>query len=265
VEAGAVELDALVTRLRGAGEERMDLVGISTGGQVVRFFAGHAGAAVRRAVYVGAPQRGTFDALASMHRGWRFAPGGKLFSPAEAALCQTCFDALPHPDDRVFTDTAGRTLDVALHDAETWARLGLHADARAAGFRARLERARDLHRTLDRLPHAVDAVIIGGRHLPTPARAVVIEGRARLPPLAPRRDDPFVGYTYVPGDGELSDASLCALPGVGPERVWYATPSSHGRLPADPKVHALVLEALLATDRKIHETRLGRSLRVVPP
>src|SRR5580693_1991336 len=38
VEAAAFELDALVTRLRGAGEERVDLVGISTGGQVVRFF-----------------------------------------------------------------------------------------------------------------------------------------------------------------------------------------------------------------------------------
>ena len=263
VEAAALALDALVARLRGAGDERVDLAGVSTGGQIVRFFAGHAGAAVRRTVYVGAPQRGTFDALASMHRGFRFAPGGKLFSPAEAALCQTCFDALPHPGERVFTGDDGRQLDLDLYDAAVWARLGLHADAGTPAFQARLDRACAVHRTLDTLPHPAEAVIIGARHLPTPARAVVIEGRARLPPPAPRRDDPFVGYTYAPGDGELGDASLRALPGVTPERVWYATPSAHGKLPSDPRVHELVLEALLATDRPIRETPLGRSLRVV--
>lgn len=265
VAAAAERLADLVGRLRGAGDERVDLIGVSTGGQIVRWFVGQGGGPmVRRVVYAGAPQRGTFDALASMHRGFRFAPGGKLFSPGEAALCQTVFDALPHPGERVFVDESGAPLDLDLYDAGVWARLGLFEPSRSPGFQDRLDRARAFHSALDGLPHPDGAVVIGARHLPTPVRMVVAGSRARVPPPAPRPDDPFVGYSYAPGDGELSEASLRALPGLTPERVWLATPPAHGKLPSDPEVHALVLEALLATDRRIPETKLGRSLRVVP-
>lgn len=266
VIAGAEALADLVARLRGAGEERVDLISVSTGGQIVRWFTGTGGArAVRRSVYIGVPQRGTFDALASMHRGFRFAPLGKLFTPAEAALCQTCFDALPHPDERIFADEAGKALDLDLYDAAVWTRVGLSRSARAPGFQASLERAREVHRRMDALPvEHTDAFVIGARHRPTPARVIVARGRARIPPPAPRADDPLVGYSYVPGDGELSEASLAALPELDPARLWFATPPSHSKLPSDPTVHELVLEALLATDRPIVETRLDRNPRSLP-
>jgi hypothetical protein len=46
------------------------------------------------------------------------------------------------------------------------------------------------------------------------------------------------------------------LPGLDPQRVWFVEPDEHRTLPADRDVHRLVLEALLATDRAIPETRL---------
>lgn len=263
--AGAERLADLCERIRGAGEERVDVIGISTGGQLVRWFVAHGGdRAVRRAIYVGTPQRGTFDALACMHRGFRFAPGGKLFTPGEAAACQTTFDALPHPADRVLVDQSGAPLDLDLYDASVWARLGLVGEA-TPDFQARLDRARAFWQALDRAPHGADAVVIGAGHLPTPARAVVIDGEARVPPPSPRPDDPYVGYTYAPGDGELSLASLRALPGLDPRRLWLSCPPAHHRLPSDPGVHDRILEALLATDRHIPGTKLERSLPVIQP
>src|SRR5262249_54279812 len=156
-------------------------------------------------------------------------------------------------------DERGRPLDLDLYDASTWRRLGLAPDA-GSRFQERLDRAAALHRALEQAPAPPDALVIGARHLPTPSRAVVVSGRARLPPPPPRRDDPFVGFPSAPGDGEPPEASLSALPGQDPRRLWFATPEAHHRLPSDPGVHDLVLEALLATDRTILDTKLQRSL-----
>lgn len=260
---GAAALARELAKLRGAGDERLDVVALSTGGLVARaYLAEHGGAAIRRLVYVGAPQRGSFDALACLHRGFQFAPAGKRFSPAEAAVCQITFDALPHPDERVFVDNAGRALDLAHHDAATWTRLGLAAVDDA--FAAKLERARELHRRLDAARHDVDAYVIGARHLPTPARVRVDGGRGHVPAPRPAPTDPFVGLTYVPGDGELSATSLAAVPGLDPQRVWFAEPSKHGALPSDPAIHRLALEALLGTARAIPKTDL-KKLAVLRP
>lgn len=286
IVAGARALADLIARIRGFGDERVDLVGVSSGGVVLRAYLGYggedplAGAAptpaaartVGHVVYVGAPQRGTFDALACLHRGFRFAPAGRLFSPREAAGCQISWDALPHPDDRVFVDEAGAPLAIDLYDPATWERLRLGDPATAAERPACLARALALHRALDRaaaLP-APDAYVIGAWHLPTPVRALVRRGGAEagayIPPPVPRKDDPYVGYLYRPGDGELPEPSLRALPGVAPDRVWEVGPKAHAAFASDAGVHRLVCEALLATDRFIPPTdlRKTKSLPLAP-
>src|SRR5262245_28915204 len=220
IVAGARALADLIAGLRGFGDERVDLIGVSSGGLVLRTYLGYggddplAGAApnpdvartVGRPVYVGAPQRGSFDAVACLHRGFRFAPAGKLFSPSEAAGCQISWDALPHPDDPVFVDEDGAPLAIDLYDPATWQRLGLGDPATADERPGCLARAFALHRALDRaaaLP-APDSYIIGAWHLPTPARVLVRRGGAgvHIPPPVPRKDDPYIGYLYRPGDGE---------------------------------------------------------------
>ncbi len=283
VVAGARALADLVARLRGFGDEHVDLIGFSTGGLVVRTYLGYGGEdpvagaapdpeaarAVGRVVYVGAPQRGSFDALACLHRGFRFAPGGKLFNAREAATCQIAWDALPHPDDPVFVDEEGAPLAVDLYDAATWDRLALGDPATATERPDFLARARALHRALDRaaaLPHP-DVYVIGGRHLPTPARVLVRRGGGvHMPPPVPRKDDPYVGYLYCPGDGELPEPSMRALPRVPPDRIWEVGPKGHAAFASDPGVHRLVCEALLATDRFIPSTdlRKTKSLPLAP-
>ena len=277
VVAAAGLLADLVASLRGAGEEKVDLLAISTGGSIARTFlafgaddprdgrdpSGAGARCVRRVVYVGSGQRGNFDAIACLHRGYRFAPGGKLFSGRDAAESQTTWDALPRPEEPLFVDERGAALDHSIYDLTTWERLGLRAGA--PGMAERLDLARRLHDALAKPAPHPDAVVIGARHLPTPCRIVVERGRRGLvPPPQPRKDDPYVGFSYTPGDGELSESSLRAVPGLPPSQLWFAKPRAHARLPADPEVHRLVLEALLATDRAIPETSLLKSgFRVV--
>jgi hypothetical protein len=282
IVAGARALAELVARLRGFGDERVDLIGVSTGGLVLRAYLGYGGGdpltdaptpdaarTVGRVVYVGAPQRGSFDAVACLHRGFRFAPAGKLFTAHEAAGCQISWDALPHPDDPVFVDEEGAPLAIDLYDPATWERLGLGDPGTAAERPGCLARALALHRALDRaaaLPQP-DAYVIGGRHLPTPARVLVRRGGGvHMPPPVPRKDDPYVGYLYRPGDGELPETSMRALPRVAPDRIWEVGPKAHAAFASDAGVHRLVCEALLATDRFIPPTdlRKTKSLPLAP-
>jgi hypothetical protein len=284
IVAGARALGDLVARIRGFGEERVDLLGVSTGGLVLRTYLGYGGddplagapptpdaaRTIGRVVYVGAPQRGSFDAVACLHRGFRFAPAGKLFSPSEAAGCQISWDTLPHPDDPVFVAEDGAPLAIDLYDPATWERLRLGDPATAAERPGCLARALALHRALDHaavLPHP-DAYVIGGRHRPTPARVLVRRGGAGVyvPPPVPRKDDPYIGYLYRPGDGELPESSLRALPRLPPERIWEVGPKAHAAFASDADVHRLVCEALLATDRFIPGTdlRKTKSLPLAP-
>jgi len=285
----AAQLEALVRSIRGVGSERVDLAAISSGGAVVRYFLAYGGADVlgdpapaaaarpegspaaswvRRVVYIGSPQRGTFGAPAHLHEGIVFIPGGKHFPSSELALCQTPFDYLPHPDDPVFVDETGRVLPHDIYDPETWIKLGLAGglkDIDVDDFDARLKRGRRLHAALDggagRHP---DTIVIGGRHQPTRARFLVSRGRAVLPDCDPDKNDPTICFTYVPGDGALPEASLRAAPGLEDDRLWLVTPKAHHLIPADPDVHRLLVEALLATDRRIAKTPLPRQGAELP-
>jgi pimeloyl-ACP methyl ester carboxylesterase len=260
VLAAAEELDRLVDRVRGASDDPVDVVCVSTGGLVVRAWLAAASARVRRVVYVGTPQRGSYMALDCLATGLKMAPGGRNFPPLEVARVQTVWDALPHPDEKVFIDEDGRALDIDHYDPAAWRRLGL--DPGVADLDDRLARARAAHAALDAgAARHPEAFVIGGRHLPTPSRLVVRAGRARMTPCTPQPDDPWVGLTYEPGDATLVARSLCAVPGLRREDAWFVTPKEHRMLPADRDVMRLCVEALLATDRAIPHTSLVRRPR----
>jgi hypothetical protein len=274
VADGAAALAALVDRLRGAGDEQVDLVCMSTGGLVARYYQAFGGAPlpevglpdasargaahVRRTIYIGTPHRGSFSAVSSSNDGFRFAPLGRMFTPDEIGALQINWDALPHPDDPLFVDDRGRVLDLDRHDAATWRRLGMPA-ARVPGLQHMLGRARRLRAALDAAGPAGDAFVIGARNWPTAARVLVTGGAGRIPACEPQTDDPCVGYLYEPGDSSLGAASLTALPGLDEQRVWWVKSREHIQLVSSPPVHRLVLEGLLATARAIPRTDLSRT------
>ena len=249
-DAGA-QLAQLLARLRGAGQERFDLVAVSTGGLVARWLVAQGNAPVRRIVYVGTPQRGSFSALWYLADGVQPAPWGKNFPGSAVARFQTSWDALPHRGEPVFVDQRGEPLPIDLYDPEMWNRLGL--DPGVADLPQRLEAAARLHRLLEGVTHP-DSFAIGARHLTTAGRCIVEDGRAKFPPCEPRPDDPRLRFAYEPGDSAVSERSLRALPELDEHRVWFAAPKEHRALPADPEVHRLVLEALLATERALAPT-----------
>jgi len=240
VTDAAERLADLVARVPGG---RVDLIAISTGGLVVRHYLADAAARAGRVIYVGTPQRGSFQAVSTLHEGVQMVPLGRRFSPSELAACKTCWDALPHPDDPLFIDEAGDPLEVSLYDPATWHRVKLGVPPAEIG--AHLERAQALHRRLDAAVPHTDSVVIGARHLPTLSRMPIIRGRAVLPACTPKRGDPLAPRLFEPGDSSLAARSLEALPGLDPRRVRTVTPAEHRMLPADHDVHRWSLDALL--------------------
>jgi len=251
-EAGE-QLAGFLQRLRGAGEERFDLIGMSTGGLVIRWLLAQEDAPVRRVVYVGTPQRGSLSALWYIAEGVRPAPLGKVFPGSAVARFQTAWDALPHREERIFVDEGGAPLEIDLYDPQTWHKLQL--GSAVPDLARRLETAARLHRTLADVTHP-DSFVIGARNQATVTRCIARSGRATFPPCEPRPGDPRLPFAYEPGDSAVPERSLRGLPGLDPRRVWFVEPDEHRSLPADREVHRLVLEALLATDRAIPETRL---------
>jgi pimeloyl-ACP methyl ester carboxylesterase len=244
-------LGELLSGLRGAGQERFDLLCMSSGGLVARWLLSKWPAAVRRVVYVGTPQLGSVTAFWYLADGIQVAPLGKSFSGEAVARFQTVWDTLPHPKDPAFVNETGEPLDFSLYDAGNWSRLGL-------GFpklQDRLDAAAALHYTIDEVSHA-DSFAIGARDLPTVSRCIVKEGRATFPPCEPRPGDPRLRFAFEPGDSSVSERSLGA--GIDPSHVWHVHIDQHRGLPAEPQVHRLALEALLATGRAIPLTLLGR-------
>jgi hypothetical protein len=239
VSDAAAGLRILMAQAAGASGRPVDLVAVSTGGLVARHAIAD-GAQVGRVVFLGTPQRGSFSALSYLVGGVRPAPLGRRFSPEELAACATAWDALPHPDEPVFVTAEGAPAALPLYDPRTWRELGLDGGRDVAG---QLERALRLHRRLDAMATQVDAVAIGARHLPTLARMIVRDGRARLPACSPRRGDPLVERLFEPGDGSVPARSVEGWPPVA--RMQAVTPALHRELPADPAVHQLVLGALL--------------------
>lgn len=254
----ASQLEDLVDRVSGRNKEPVDLLGVSSGGLVARYFlsrgsAGRAGSAqrqdlqqrVRRVMYVGTPQRGTFSALDVLANGSRPAPFGRVFAPAQLATMQTVWDLLPHPSERLFIDERGELLDFNLYDPDTWLTLGIVSLPKPE-LAARLAAAERLHETLDRGCAGGESVVVGARKMPTVVRVSVVQGRLRFPSCNPSGREPHGALLYAPGDGMTTESSLQGAPGLASRAVHWVETRQHRSLPTLPEVHRLLVESLLA-------------------
>jgi len=267
VADGAEELAKLIDRLRGGGDEQIDLVCVSSGGMVARYYLAVSQSSVgvgdvprpplpiRRVVYVASPQRGTFSALANAHEGIVLAPFGKRFNQQEVGSCQIIYDSLPHPDERIFIDERGEPLDLDHYDSSVWRELAL-GDHGLLGLQHRLDHAKKIHRTLDQLSTHPAAVVMGGAHVATPSRATVQNGKVFITDCCSIDDNPAGDRGYVPGDGSVPIASLL-LPEMEESAVWKITPQDHHMISKEPEVHRLTLEGLLTAECPIPAFHVG--------
>jgi len=284
----ARRLAQLVARVRGTADDKVDLVGISSGGTVVRAFLagawsddpdaaladpvlGPGVAAVRRVIYLGTPHRGSISALDYTQQGVGFFAGGKHFAamPLQTGVT-SIFDMMPSPDDRVFVDATGASLALDHLDPATWRELGLLGRDRPA-LADDLARSRRLHRAIaaaaDRHP---PAIAIAGRHKPTAARAVVDGGKVVFPCPECGDDRSRYPFAFTQGDGVVPEATLAAAPGLGADGPWWVEPEVHHRIATDAFVHPLVVEALLAPVKPVPRERYAwprnpQTRGVVPP
>lgn len=137
--AGAVELDALVERLRALrGDPRLqvDIVAHSAGGLLARYFVRYGGAdvldqtepvvtyaggrKVRQAVLIGTPNYGSVTALQRAITG--VPVGLARIQPETIATMPGMFQLLPHPDRTWMIDIQGRRIDLDLFNAAVWRR-----------------------------------------------------------------------------------------------------------------------------------------------
>jgi len=252
--SSAAALDDLIRRLRGAGDQRVDLLAISSGGVVARAYlagvhrdGGLGDDTVQRVLYLGAPQRGTFSAFTYSQEGFSFLARGKLFAAAPLRRRSPgLFDLLPHPSERIFVDRDGRSLDLDHLDPAVWRQLRL-AGAEETDLADRLARVRRLHAALDvAAARHPPSVVIAGRHRPTAARAVVDGGKVVLPCPECAGDARCYPYAFEAGDGAVPAATMAAAPGLGPDGPWWVEPRAHHRIATEPFVHPLVLDALLS-------------------
>lgn len=264
IATAARALARLVAQVRGAGGEQVDLIGISSGGVVVRAFLagawasepdpeaarrdpvlGPGMAAVRRVVYLGTPQRGAVSALEYTQSGAEaFAGGKKIAGPTLQAGMPAVFDLLPAPGEPVFVDGAGQALALDPLDPATWRALRLVGHGRA-GLAAELARSRRLHAAIAAAGRHPPAIAIAGRHRPTMAR-VVVDGETVAYPCACGGDREKYAFAFEPGDGVLPATTLAAAPGLGADGPWWVEPREHHRIATDAFIHPLVVEALLS-------------------
>ena len=250
---GALALASLIARVRGAGEEQVDLIGISSGGLVIRaFLAAEPSDAVHRIIYMATPQRGAISGLSYLHEGIRVvrqhADGRTL-----QRMVPSIFDMLPDPSERVFVDTSGRRLELDHLDPVTWRELRLAGHDRP-GLADDLARARETHARLANTA-SPPAIVIGDRHRPTPTRAVVDGNNVVMPCAACKGDVERYPYAFGPGDGVVPADTMAAAPGLATEAPWWVDTSEHARIATDAHVHPLVVEALLSPLRPVPRER----------
>lgn len=258
---GARALSTLIARVRGAGSEAVDLIGISSGGNVIRRFLagdpeedavlGPTIAAVERVVYLGVPQRGTVSAFKFLQEGLQI-----VRRRADAVAVQRAvpglFDLVPHPKERIFVDGRGDVLDLDHLDPAVWRELRLIGHDQP-WLGERLARARDTHARIEAAPHPA-AIVIADRHRATVSRVVIEDGRVMMPCACPG-DLARYPFAFAPGDGVITEASLGAAPGVGADGPWWVKASEHARTATDAHVHPLVVEALLAPHTPVPRER----------
>lgn len=284
----ARRLARLVAQVRGTSDAKLDVIGISSGGNVVRAFLagawaddpddaladpvlGPGVAAVRRVIYLGTPHRGSISAVDYTQQGVGFFSGGKHFPalPLHTGVT-SIFDMMPAPDDRIFVDGTGARLELDHLDPATWRELRMVGHDRP-GLVDDLARSRRLHRAVaaaaDRHP---PAIAIAGRHRPTMARAIVDGGKIVWPCPECGDDRSLYPFAFTAGDGVVPEATLAAAPGVGADGPWWVEPKVHHRIATDAFIHPLVVEALLAPVKPVPRERYAwprnpQTRGVVPP
>ena len=236
-----------VARIRMlTGAPRVYLVGHSLGGVVARYYLRYGGRdaagdrdcplgtgemrtainapggdGTARLVTLGAPHQGTAQAFRALIQDFN------LFGVVSLGLRRAVFtmplawELLPFadPDGRVslLVDQDGEER-VSLYDARTWiGREWLVGDATDPGRRRFVEmmlaRAATLHRRMaERNPaeEAVPRLVVGAGCRPTPARAIVADGKLEFLSRA-QSDNPLFARTTVPGDGVVSLASALGV------------------------------------------------------
>jgi hypothetical protein len=271
---GARELARLVARVRGTTDDRVDLVGICSGGPVIRTFLaggwrddpadaladpvlGTTPTAVNRVVYMGAPLRGSISSLDYLQGGVTMVWGGyRNHPPPLHEGIPAMFDMLPHDGERIFVDRTGAPLDLDHLDPRTWDELRfVGRDRRGlAGDLARVRRTHQLVRAAEaRHP---PSIVIADHHSPTTtARAVVDGGRVVFPCDEHAGDVERYPFAFAPGDGTIPEATLAAAPNQAPDGPWWIETSSHRDVASDPRVHPLVVEALLSPLKRVPRER----------
>lgn len=278
---GARELARLVARVRGASDDPVDLIGISSGGNVIRSFLagdpangpdadpvlGATTSAVRRVVYLGTPHRGNVGGFGYLVEGMQIV-GVRPDGPTLQRRCPAIFDLLPHPDERIFVDARGEPLDLDHLDPHTWRTLRLPGHDRPE-LADDLARARAHHLRIAGVPHP-PSIVIADRHRPTAARVIVDAGALVIPCASCQGDPERYPYAFEPGDGVVPAATMAAAPGLSADGPWWVKTSEHARIATDAHVHPLVVEALLSPHKPVPRERYlwprNPSLRgVVPP
>jgi hypothetical protein len=253
----AARLDALIEHLRRVHDNpklKVDLIGHSAGGIVVRYFVrfgardvlevppeqlhvSFAGASkVRRAALLAVPNDGSVLGLRAMMQGHRL--GLPVLRPELLAVMPGAYQALPHPERTWLVDVDGKPVRRDLYDPDTWralrqsifaptvrARVLELADGPVrlakleAWFVQALERGRRLQLALGQpvpAPFAYD--IFAGDCMPTLARLVEehIDGAPRLRFSPAEIEHPRPGVDY---------SALMYHPGDG----WVTRGSALGR------------------------------------
>ena len=200
---------------------------------------------IRKILLVGVSNGGALRQLHELDRGRKYVPGiGRFMGPETLFTLRPLFEDLPSPEEDLFVDEAGRTLDVDLYDAENWVRYGwsvfspsvaesIREDRdgemmqrvfgspadRKAYLQSQLEQARVLHEVLARdSPRFadVDYYLLENASSPTPVRAVLRETSRGWETLfatdrALRKQTKLLEALSAPGDGHASVKSQRAL------------------------------------------------------
>jgi Lecithin:cholesterol acyltransferase len=281
-------LAELVARVRGASDDRVDLIAVSSGGQVVRtYLAGgwaddpaHALAdpvlgagpgAVHRVVYLGAPQRGNIAGFGYLQEGVAMCWGGQTFDArAMHTGCTALFDLLPHAGERIFVDQDGAALELDHLDVATWKMLGLVGHDRP-GLAEDLARARANHALIaGAAARHPPAIAIADRHERTATQMVVDHGKLVVPCPSCGSDGARYPFAFGAGDGVVPAASMAAVPNGAADGVWWVETSAHHRIATDAHIPPLVVEALLAPLKEVPRERYAwprnpQTRGVVPP
>lgn len=261
---GARALATLIARVRGASSDEVDLIGVSSGGNVVRtFFAGEPDddpvlgptiGAVHRVVYLGTPHRGNVSAFGYLQEGLaivRQRPDGLALQRS----CSSIFDLLPHPSERIFVDPRGNQLDLDHLDPAAWRTLGLVGHDRPA-LASELARARANHLRVASAHDHPSAIVIADQHRSTAARVIVADtGKIVLPCSSCKGDLERYPFAFEPGDGVVTAASMAAAPGLGKDGPWWVKTTEHAKIATDAHVHPLVVEALLSPQKPVPRER----------